>query len=172
MCYHPIYSERQTCGRISRGHTEGRSHRTPPPSFCGSCLNFYREKGSTISFPQKVKYRFPVEHPYDLNTVRVVLRGHQKVVFRRQKRTTFDVKNSTYLFHFLRRPFYAPGHLSNRITHDIQPHTSQLHSVQQLTLMFTIVRCFEYWFSKTNCCTAVDACQSRCSAHHVAAIHK
>ena len=28
--------------------------------------------------------------------LRAVLRGHQKVVFRRQKRTTFDVKISTY----------------------------------------------------------------------------
>ena len=27
VCRHPIYSERQTCGRASRGHTGGRSHR-------------------------------------------------------------------------------------------------------------------------------------------------
>ena len=33
--------------------------------------------------------------------LRAVLRGYQNVVFRRQKRTTFDVKNSTYF------PFYV-----------------------------------------------------------------
>ena len=41
-------------GRTSRGHTGGRSHRiSHPPSFCGACLNFSREKDSAIpcSFP-------------------------------------------------------------------------------------------------------------------------
>ena len=38
-------------GRTSRGHTGGRSHRiSHPPSFCGACLNFSREKGSAIPF--------------------------------------------------------------------------------------------------------------------------
>ena len=38
--------------RTSRGHTGGRSHRIfHPPSFCGACLNFSREKGSAFSFP-------------------------------------------------------------------------------------------------------------------------
>ena len=37
-------------GRTSRGHT-GRSHRIfHPPSFCGACLNFSREKDSAIPF--------------------------------------------------------------------------------------------------------------------------
>ena len=40
VCCHPIYSVRQTCGRTSRVHTRGRSHRISPPSFCGACLNF------------------------------------------------------------------------------------------------------------------------------------
>ena len=40
----PINSERQACGRTSRGQTGGRSHRISPPSFCGACLNFYRGK--------------------------------------------------------------------------------------------------------------------------------
>ena len=32
-------------GRTSRGHTGGRSHRIfNPPSFCGACLDFCREK--------------------------------------------------------------------------------------------------------------------------------
>ena len=44
FCY-PLYSERQTCGRTSQGHT-GKSHRISPPSFCGACLNYYREKDS------------------------------------------------------------------------------------------------------------------------------
>ena len=45
-CCHPIYSGRRSCGRTSRGHTGGRSHRNSPPSFCGTCLNFSREKES------------------------------------------------------------------------------------------------------------------------------
>ena len=36
-------------GRTSRGHTVGRPHRIfHPPSFCGACLNFSREKDSAI----------------------------------------------------------------------------------------------------------------------------
>ena len=77
--------------------------------------------------------------------IRAVLRGHQKAVFRRQKRTTFDVKNSTYLTFYVghsTRQGISLLRVPNRITHDVQPHTSQLHSVQ-LTLIFTIVRYFE-----------------------------
>ena len=41
-------------GRTSRGHTGGRSYRIfHPPSFCGACLNFYREKDSAIHFPRR-----------------------------------------------------------------------------------------------------------------------
>ena len=41
-------------GRTSRGYTGGRSHRVfHPPSFCGACLNFSREKDSAISFPRR-----------------------------------------------------------------------------------------------------------------------
>ena len=41
-------------GRTSRGHTGGRSHRiSHPPSFCGACLNFSREKDSAIPFPRR-----------------------------------------------------------------------------------------------------------------------
>ena len=47
----PIYFGRQTCGRTSRGHTGGRLHRISPPSFCGACLKFSREKDSAIPFP-------------------------------------------------------------------------------------------------------------------------
>ena len=46
VCYHPFYSGRQACGRTSRGHTGGRSHRISPPFFCGACLNISREKDS------------------------------------------------------------------------------------------------------------------------------
>ena len=36
-------------GRTSRGQTGGRSHRIfNPPSFCGACLDFCREKDSAI----------------------------------------------------------------------------------------------------------------------------
>ena len=38
----------------SRGHTGGRSHRiSRPPSFCGACLYFSREKDSAIPFPRR-----------------------------------------------------------------------------------------------------------------------
>ena len=41
-------------GRTSRGHTGERSHRiSHPPSFCGACLNFSREKDSAIPFPRR-----------------------------------------------------------------------------------------------------------------------
>ena len=41
-------------GRTSRGHTGGRSHRIfHPPSFCGACLNFSREKDSATPFPRR-----------------------------------------------------------------------------------------------------------------------
>ena len=41
-------------GRTSRGHTGGRSHMIfNPPSFCGACLDFCREKDSAIPFPRR-----------------------------------------------------------------------------------------------------------------------
>ena len=46
-------------GRTSRGHTGGRSHRIfHPPSFCGACLYFSREKDSAIPFPRRPWSRF------------------------------------------------------------------------------------------------------------------
>ena len=39
-CHHLIYSERQSCGHTSRGHTGGRPHRIFTPFFCGACLIF------------------------------------------------------------------------------------------------------------------------------------
>ena len=50
ICCHPIYSGRQTCRRTSRGHTGRSSPRISPPFSCGACLNFYREKDSTVPF--------------------------------------------------------------------------------------------------------------------------
>ena len=42
-------------GRTSRGHTRGRSHRIfHPPSFCGACLNFSREKDSAVPFRRRL----------------------------------------------------------------------------------------------------------------------
>ena len=94
--------------------------------------------------------------------------------------TTFDVKNSTYYFTFYDGHSTHQGmsllrvRVSNRITHDIQPHTSQqLHSVQQLTLIFTIVRYFEYCFQNQLLHRGGRLpVQRRCSTHHVAAILK
>ena len=53
VCCHPVHSERQVYGRTSRGHTGGTPHRISPPSFCGACLNFSREKDSAVSFPRR-----------------------------------------------------------------------------------------------------------------------
>ena len=51
---HPIYSGPQTCGCTSRGHTGERSNMiSHPSSFCGACLNFYREKHSAVPFPRR-----------------------------------------------------------------------------------------------------------------------
>ena len=60
MCCRPIYSGRQVCGRTSRGHTGGKSHRiSHPPSFCGACLNFFSREGFSRSFPSStVKSNF------------------------------------------------------------------------------------------------------------------
>ena len=41
------------CGRTSRGHTGGRSHSISPPSFCGACFKFSREKDSAVPFPHR-----------------------------------------------------------------------------------------------------------------------
>ena len=50
---HPINSGRHVCGRTSRGHTGGKPHRISPPSCCGACINFYREKDSAVPFPRR-----------------------------------------------------------------------------------------------------------------------
>ena len=45
----PFILDIKFVGRTSRGHTGGRSHRiSHPPSFCGACLSFSREKDSAI----------------------------------------------------------------------------------------------------------------------------
>ena len=55
-------------GRTSRGHTGGRSHRIfNPPSFCGACLDFCREKDSAIPFPRRpyrILGRSPLGHGF------------------------------------------------------------------------------------------------------------
>ena len=52
--FFPFILDIKFVGRTSRGHTGGRSHRiSHPPSFCCACLNFSREKDSTITFPRR-----------------------------------------------------------------------------------------------------------------------
>ena len=55
VCFLPIYSVSSSLdGRISRAHTGGRSHIISHSlSFCGACLNFFREKDSAIPFPRR-----------------------------------------------------------------------------------------------------------------------
>ena len=55
LCFFPFILDIKFIGRTSRGHTGGRSHRiSHPPSFCGACLNFSREKDSAIPFPRRL----------------------------------------------------------------------------------------------------------------------
>ena len=50
----PFILDIKFVGRTSRGHTGGRSHRiSHPPSFCGACPNFSRDKDSAIPFPRR-----------------------------------------------------------------------------------------------------------------------
>ena len=52
--FFPSIPDIKFVGRTSRGHTGGRSHRIfNPPSFCGACLDFCREKDSAIPFPRR-----------------------------------------------------------------------------------------------------------------------
>ena len=52
--FFPVILDIKFVGRISPGHTGGRSHRIfCPPSFCGACLNFSREEDSAIPFPRR-----------------------------------------------------------------------------------------------------------------------
>ena len=53
--FFPFILDIKFVGRTSRGHTGGRSHRiiSHPPSFCGACLNFSREKDSAFPFPRR-----------------------------------------------------------------------------------------------------------------------
>ena len=51
--FFPFILDIKFVGRTNRGHTGGRSRRIfHPPSFCGACLNFSREKDSIIHFPR------------------------------------------------------------------------------------------------------------------------
>ena len=63
--FFPFILDIMFVGRTSRGHTEGKSHSiSHPPSFCGACLNFSREKDSVIHFPSStVKSNFDVKNP-------------------------------------------------------------------------------------------------------------
>ena len=52
--FFPFILDIKFIGRTSRGHKGGRSHRiSHPPSLCGACLNFSREKDSAIPFPRR-----------------------------------------------------------------------------------------------------------------------
>ena len=71
--FFPFILDIKFVGRTSRGHTGGRSHRiSHPPSFCGACLNFSREKVSAIPFPRRPCSRILctndliVLHPLDI----------------------------------------------------------------------------------------------------------
>ena len=51
----PFILDIKFVGLTSRGHTGERSHRiSHRPSFCGACLNCFREKDSAIPFPRRL----------------------------------------------------------------------------------------------------------------------
>ena len=70
VCFLPIHSGLKFVGRISRGHTGGMSQSSHPPSFCGACLNFSRDKDSAIPFPRRISP--PVGHFYFIFLVRKI----------------------------------------------------------------------------------------------------
>ena len=52
--FFPFILDIKFVGRTSRGHTGGSSHIIfHPPSFCGACLFFSREKDSASPFPRR-----------------------------------------------------------------------------------------------------------------------
>ena len=55
MCvFYPFILDVKFVGCTSRGHTGGRLHIISyPPSFCGACLYFSREKDSAVPFPRR-----------------------------------------------------------------------------------------------------------------------
>ena len=53
--FFPFILDIKFVGRTRRSHTGGRSPRiSHPPSFCGACLIFSREKDSAIPFPRRL----------------------------------------------------------------------------------------------------------------------
>ena len=54
VCFLPIHSGHQVRWTYQPGSRRRKSHRIfHPPSFCGACLNFSREKDSAIPFPRR-----------------------------------------------------------------------------------------------------------------------
>ena len=51
--FFPFILDIKFVGRTSRGHTGGSHRISHPPSFCGACLNFSREKDSVILSPRQ-----------------------------------------------------------------------------------------------------------------------
>ena len=60
MCvcvFFPSILDIKFVGRTSRGHTGGKSHRIfNPPSFCGACLDFCREKDFLSLVDREVEF--------------------------------------------------------------------------------------------------------------------
>ena len=56
VCFLPIYSERHVRWMYQPGVTQEEGHAgfiLIPPSFCGACLYFSREKDSAVPFPRR-----------------------------------------------------------------------------------------------------------------------
>ena len=95
VCCQPIYSGRKTCGRTSRSHTGGRSHRVSPPSFCDACLNFCREKDLAGSFPSST-----VKSIFVYPRIKIVLHyllGIYFYLFFREEKSQYRQKKLTHL---------------------------------------------------------------------------
>ena len=128
---------------------------------------------SSLRFPRSVFHQYAVFRALGRRGKikkyrRAVLHGHQKVVFRRQKRTASNATYFTfYVGHPTRQGISLLG-VSNRITHDVQPHTSQqLHSVQPLTLIFTTVLYFIFNIVfKNKLLHPADACLCSAAVSH------
>ena len=121
---------------------------------------------STIELPSAL-----AESGMRFDTVRAVLRGHQKDVFRRRKRTTFDVKNSTYFTfyvgHSTRQGISLP-HTATHITTSFSTTTDS--DIYYLLYVISLNTVFKNQLLHRG--GRLPMQRRWCSTHHVATILK
>lgn len=79
----------------SRGHTEGPLSMTPPPFFCGACLPFSLEKGSSVLFP----FVYPIV--IDETRVEDIVCKHRRGTMFRNRPENVFYKKKNFLWNVL-----------------------------------------------------------------------